>query len=1040
MAVQHPLIDSRTLSVLVRQMLGDPVSGVSGLRQVYTPEWTSQQPDDPGVVLTMLFGKLMEIVLERLNRVPEKNFIAFLDLLGIDRLPGNSARTPIKFLLPAGNKTGGFVPAGTQVAAGPTESGTVHVFETERGLFVTPVALQNVVVLSPLADRFSEISVLADGATTVQSPLGLPQTLIEHSLYVAHDTVLGFSEAADLTLDIAVMVPPSTFPPLGTEWNVVWERCHKDAKGLAQWEAMQPIETPPGLTSQLRSSGQVVFRDFPGTAPSIQGRAEEGGGAAHWIRARLTTPLTPAVYAPPAAAPAGQLPLPQIQSLRLGITINQSDVPFDAAFFNAVPTDLSKDFYPFGREPRLADTFYLASNVAFSKKGAVVTLGVALSPGAVNPLPSADLQLRWECSIGPQRWQEVAPNDGSVNLSKGIDHSPPEGLIIFTLPDNVAPTDVNGVTAYWIRVRIVQGDYGKAAGYQEKLPATSPPQYEFVPDSFRPPVLSRITLDYATTHSPEAPQKTLTFNSFKFQDQQPTLTTPSGLFFPFEPAPEKDKDAALFLGFDPAFGDTLTSIFLHIVEDVVAAAESSSPVSWEYSNTDGQWNRLELVADETNHLATAGTVSFVGPDDLGRAEQFQHDLFWLRARAQALPADRLLKGVHLNTVQSANLTTVSNEVLGSGNGTAGQSVPFSRKPVLSGEQVYVREQEPPSAEARQALEAMAQYQLGRALTAQEKADLVQIRQNDTTGEQEVWVRWQRVDKFFGSDAQSRHYVLDRIGGVLSFGDGQAGMLPPIARDNIMASVYQSGGGSLANREVKAGDIKDLRSFLLFIDKVTNLLDASGGSDSESAADVLERGPQTIKNRDRAVTIEDFVWLARQASTLVHQAKCLPTKNDQLQFEAGAVTVLLVPDSDDPEPRPTQELMRTVKQYLLDRSLPIIQPTIYVIPPLYKAVRVRADVVATVPEESSVVEGRIVNGLNTFLHPVKGGPKGQGWEFGRNVYISEIYQLIEDTLGVDVVLSLVLNEDTALNEVEIADNELPVSGTHEIVMKASDTTT
>ena len=96
--------------------------------------------------------------------------------------------------------------------------------------------------------------------------------------------------------------------------------------------------------------------------------------------------------------------------------------------------------------------------------------------------------------------------------------------------------------------------------------------------------------------------------------------------------------------------------------------------------------------------------------------------------------------------------------------------------------------------------------------------------------------------------------------------------------------------------------------------------------------------------------------------------------------------------------------------------------------------VRAEVVPTLPEEASVVEGRIENRLRTFLHPVKGGPNSQGWEFGRNVYISEIYQLLEDTEGVDVVLSIVLNDNPALQAVEIGDNQLPVSGTHDITMQ------
>src|SRR5262249_49586687 len=143
MPIEHPPIDTRTFRDIVQHILGDPAAGIiKGLRQAYTPEWTSVQADDPGVVLATLFGKLMEIVLHRLNRVPEKHFVAFLDLLGIDRAPGNPASAPIQFTLPAGNTTGGFVPAGTQLATGTTASGTVHIFETVQGFFLTPVQLQ----------------------------------------------------------------------------------------------------------------------------------------------------------------------------------------------------------------------------------------------------------------------------------------------------------------------------------------------------------------------------------------------------------------------------------------------------------------------------------------------------------------------------------------------------------------------------------------------------------------------------------------------------------------------------------------------------------------------------------------------------------------------------------------------------------------------------------------------------------------------------------------------------------------------------------
>ena len=75
-------IDNRTFKEIVDQILGDTETGSSGLRKYYTPEWTSTNENDPGVVLTNLFARLMEILIVRLNMVPDKNFVAFLDMLG----------------------------------------------------------------------------------------------------------------------------------------------------------------------------------------------------------------------------------------------------------------------------------------------------------------------------------------------------------------------------------------------------------------------------------------------------------------------------------------------------------------------------------------------------------------------------------------------------------------------------------------------------------------------------------------------------------------------------------------------------------------------------------------------------------------------------------------------------------------------------------------------------------------------------------------------------------------------------------------------
>ena len=50
----------------------------------YTPEWTDHNDSDPGITLLQLFAWLSEMIIWRLNQVPQKNYYAFLRLVGID--------------------------------------------------------------------------------------------------------------------------------------------------------------------------------------------------------------------------------------------------------------------------------------------------------------------------------------------------------------------------------------------------------------------------------------------------------------------------------------------------------------------------------------------------------------------------------------------------------------------------------------------------------------------------------------------------------------------------------------------------------------------------------------------------------------------------------------------------------------------------------------------------------------------------------------------------------------------------------------------
>jgi hypothetical protein len=64
---------------------------------VYAPEWTDHHPSDPGITLIELFAYLGESLLYRFNQIPDATRVAFLDLLGLQRLAAVPATGMVRF-------------------------------------------------------------------------------------------------------------------------------------------------------------------------------------------------------------------------------------------------------------------------------------------------------------------------------------------------------------------------------------------------------------------------------------------------------------------------------------------------------------------------------------------------------------------------------------------------------------------------------------------------------------------------------------------------------------------------------------------------------------------------------------------------------------------------------------------------------------------------------------------------------------------------------------------------------------------------------
>src|SRR5690242_15583741 len=155
--MQSPPVDSRGYQDLVAgtEQLAQQLSG-------WRPR-SDGQPD-AGQALIAIFARFAEQVVDRLNRAPDKHYLAFLNLIGTTPVPPQPARVPLTFQLAANSPVDGVVPAGVQAAAPPASGSDEEVtFETERNLVVTRAGLQAAFTSDTEHDTWSDRTAAVTG-------------------------------------------------------------------------------------------------------------------------------------------------------------------------------------------------------------------------------------------------------------------------------------------------------------------------------------------------------------------------------------------------------------------------------------------------------------------------------------------------------------------------------------------------------------------------------------------------------------------------------------------------------------------------------------------------------------------------------------------------------------------------------------------------------------------------------------------------------------------------------------------------------------
>ncbi len=430
------------------------------------------------------------------------------------------------------------------------------------------------------------------------------------------------------------------------------------------------------------------------------------------------------------------------------------------------------------------------------------------------------------------------------------------------------------------------------------------------------------------------------------------------------------------------------------------------PLAWEaWCGETRGWVRCTVEADETGGLNTDGAVILHLPHGMEARVLSRLQLHWLRLRviqprprqptySQSPRINTVIPSSIGGTVPATHSTIAASELLGRTTGVQGESFQLMNFPVLP----------------------------------RQEDEYLEVFEPD-----DQWRRWTEVPNFRDSGPEDRHYTVDGVTGTISFGptirepDGLEhayGRTPP--RASALRFVrYRYGGGIVGN--VGAGTLTILKSSIPYVSNVTNRQPAVGGLDPETVDAARFRAPLAIKTRDRAVTAEDFEFLAKEASRRVARARCIQVRVDGAgsSVPPGTIELLIVPLIPADHARtieslqPPPELLEEVREYLDERRL--LGTQLVVDGPAYVGVSVEATILVQRHRNADEVRANVASRIREYLDPLLGGPDGAGWPFGRDLYLSEMQSVVQAVPGVEYA------QDVTLYQVDIQTGQSRAAG-------------
>ena len=912
----------------------------------YTPEWRYEgAEDDPGSALAELFGDLFYQTVDRMNSVPGKLHTEFLNLTGFQMPDPVPAAGLLQFTAHDTVEEPVPVPEGTQVFT-PDEEGENVVYETVRSIQSTPARLTGLFYVDARAEVIQRLDL--DRPQPFFTPVQ-GENLQRHRFTVSQSDVLSLSGPFQVEAELRL---EGGLPGAETAQRL-------SDPALARWTFHSGGAEVP--FSRVRAEGDAVVLEYDGTE-ALEADGEGNFSLSCW----------------------GQLGAGALVLDGVGLRSRPAGrVAVDSAANGDIPLDLEAGGYCFGRRPAAYGLCYFRSDQVFRKRGSRVNLHLDIAP-VVTDLTEEGPRYQFNQYIIDKRDAvAIVPDDVYVDqvaweYFNGLGWRPltvsgsrnpfsckneGELEVVFDVPGDLSPAEVNAQMGYYIRARVVHVANEFSMTPRWVVPLLKGAECSWSYRDYVPAdrYVSENNGDTAVL------EKAAQVGRLAFPALVGLEEHPRAMYFCFDRSPH--------------------AMPLSILFDVAGRVRLEDKVRFEAWT--GQRFEPVRTVDLTRNLLQAGTMLLYLSRPLPERTLFGVRGHWLRLSRSSYLDNRWgwpwVNGVRLNIVEAVQRERTEDELFSTGAYEANKELTLLNHPALSVE-VWVDE-----------VDGLAVADAERL--ARELPGRVRLEREDRVLTH-CWVRWERKADLSLAGGGERCYQLDPYAGTVTFGDGVHGRVPPPGEENIRVS-YCFGGGEWGNRP--AGAVSELIGALPRISQVENLTPMSGGTGRFSPEKVDAVGSRHLRHRNRAAGARDFEEIVARDFPQARHVKCFPGRDAAGAYAPGHVSVV-VEGCDLDSTRVTDDLCRRIYRALSQQCDCVLveEERLHVVGSTVITVNSTVTVEMEDPNQGAATQQAVARRLEELINL-----RWREQDIGSQLRIAQVWQTVRDTPNVRLVRSILL---------------------------------